>query len=125
MHLCHLLRWRNFSGKNPASQRPKALIAKDICLRVWPALTGFLALCFVASSASAADPAAQFHKEIQPLLTKYCSDCHMDGMKKGEVAFDELGSDKELVERRELWFKVLQNVRAGLMPPGRTPAART
>jgi hypothetical protein len=38
-------------------------------------------------------------------------------MHKGGVAFDELGPDKAIVENHELWYKVLRNVRAGLMPP--------
>ena len=45
----------------------------------------------------------------------------MDGMKKGGVAFDELGSDENLVAKRELWLAVLQNTRAGLMPPPKKP----
>ena len=39
--------------------------------------------------------AAQFHKDIEPILTEYCYDCHGDGAKKGGVAFDELKSDEE------------------------------
>ncbi len=64
-----------------------------------------------------ADPVACFDKEIKPLLNKYCSDCHEDGMKKGNVTFDEFKSERELVENHELWAKALKNVRMGLMPP--------
>ena len=65
--------------------------------------------------------ATHFHKEIQPLLTKYCFDCHGDGMHKGGVAFDELGTDKAIVDNHDLWYKVLRNVRASLMPPAKKP----
>src|SRR5689334_15844800 len=61
--------------------------------------------------------AAKFHKEVAPILARYCSDCHEDGMHKGNVAFDELGSDEALLANQALWLKVLKNVRAGLMPP--------
>lgn len=50
------------------------------------------------------------------MLVKYCYDCHGDGMSKGDLAFDELGSDADLLARRDVWLAVLKNVRAGLMP---------
>ncbi len=42
-------------------------------------------------------------------------------MEKGKVAFDKFDSEKDLFSRRELWFSVLKNVRAGLMPPEKKP----
>lgn len=60
----------------------------------------------------------QFHKQVQPLLEEYCYDCHADGANKGGVAFDELTSDAAILNR-DLWFKVLKNIRGGLMPPAR------
>lgn len=65
--------------------------------------------------------AAQFHKQIQPLLTEYCYDCHGDGMKKGGVAFDELKSDESVLTNRELWWNALKYLRAGIMPPAKKP----
>jgi hypothetical protein len=75
---------------------------------------------FLIGRMTAADGAIEFRKEIQPILTEYCSDCHADGAKKGNVAFDELKSDDALLNH-ELWLKVLKNVRAGLMPPEKKP----
>src|SRR3954451_7139110 len=65
--------------------------------------------------------AAGFRKDIQPLITKYCSDCHADGATKGNVAFDQAPSDDALIADAELWWKVLKNVRAGVMPPAKKP----
>jgi hypothetical protein len=62
-----------------------------------------------------------FHQQIEPLLKQYCFDCHGDGMEKGKVAFDKFNSEEEFLSRRELWFSVLKNVRAGLMPPEKKP----
>ena len=42
---------------------------------------------------------ARFQESIQPILIDYCYRCHADGMKKGGVAFDEVGSDEALVKR--------------------------
>ncbi len=63
---------------------------------------------------------AQFRKDVQPILKEFCYDCHGDGAKKGEVAFDELKTDAALLNH-ELWLKVLKNSRAGLMPPEKKP----
>ena len=64
--------------------------------------------------------AVQFRKTIQPILKEYCYDCHGDGAKKGEIAFDELTTDDALL-KHDLWLKVLKNTRAGLMPPEKKP----
>src|SRR6266542_7128452 len=76
---------------------------------------GLLALALVCPRAQGAEvPAAtHFHKNVQPILEKYCSDCHADGMNKGGVAFDAFKSDDALLGNRGLWMDVLKNVRAG------------
>jgi hypothetical protein len=81
------------------------------------AVTAALAASLATSVAAPKSAAAHFRKSIQPVLNKYCSDCHEDGMHKGNVSFDELGADADLVANQALWSKVLKNVRAGLMPP--------
>jgi len=61
-----------------------------------------------------------FHKSVQPILKEYCYDCHGDGAKKGGIAYDELKSNEEILNH-DLWQKVLNNTRAGLMPPLKKP----
>jgi hypothetical protein len=92
-------------------------------LRQRATLTSLLLAILSCVTASAADKsgAAQFRKDVQPILTEYCYDCHADGMNKGEIAFDEFASDKTLLESRDLWWKVLKNLRAGIMPPEKKP----
>jgi mono/diheme cytochrome c family protein len=84
-----------------------------LCVAIWLAATCKL-------TAANSDAMSQFRKEVQPLLAEYCYDCHADGAKKGNVAFDELKSPESLLDH-ELWLKVLRNVRAGLMPPDKKP----
>jgi mono/diheme cytochrome c family protein len=86
-------------------------------------MAGALVVSVLAARASAAEnPAvARYQDEIQPILIDYCYRCHADGMKKGDLAFDGFGSDQALVEKRELWWSVLKNVRAGIMPPAGKP----
>lgn len=83
-------------------------------------LFGLLLFVLVPPLASRADaPGNRFRKDVKPLLTQYCSDCHADGEKKGNVSFDEFKSDADLVGDHDLWLKVVKNVRAGLMPPAK------
>ena len=69
------------------------------------------------SQAANASAEASFKRDIEPLLKKYCYDCHGDGMEKGGVAFDGFVSDAALVSKHSLWLAALRNTRAGMMPP--------
>src|ERR1700729_1789899 len=77
-----------------------------------------LALAIVGRPAAASDAQAveRYRKEVQPILFKYCFECHADGAKKGNVSFDTFKSDDDLVNKRELWHAVLKNTRANIMP---------
>jgi Protein of unknown function (DUF1592)/Protein of unknown function (DUF1588)/Protein of unknown function (DUF1587)/Protein of unknown function (DUF1585)/Protein of unknown function (DUF1595) len=68
--------------------------------------------------------AATFHRGVSPLLEDYCYECHGDGSSRGKVAFDELG-DADLTARADLWFAVLKNLRANIMPPAGKPRPST
>ena len=59
--------------------------------------------------------------EIEPLLGKYCYDCHGDGSSKGDLALDSFKTDPAFLSNRPVWWKVLKNVRAGIMPPAKKP----
>ncbi len=61
--------------------------------------------------------AASFHQKIEPMLTKYCYDCHGNGISKGKVAFDSFATDAELFAKRDMWLAALKNLRSGMMPP--------
>ncbi len=91
--------------------------------RKWPNAGMVASVALLAVRLAAADPRAvdDFRKEIQPLLSRYCYDCHGGGMDKGKVAFDQAKSDAELVGRADLWLSVLKNTRAGMMPPAKKP----
>lgn len=71
----------------------------------------------IAASPLAVSGPPEFHQNIRPILENYCFDCHADGANKGNVAFDQFKSDADLLANRDLWLRVLKNLRAGLMPP--------
>jgi mono/diheme cytochrome c family protein len=77
--------------------------------------------------AQAADPAAaaDFKKNIQPVLEEYCYDCHGDGEKKGGVALDAFNTNTNFAEGRDIWWRVLKNLRANLMPPAKKTSRPT
>src|SRR5262249_18160649 len=89
----------------------------------WSGIAVLAALLVLAPGRSGAEtPAvARFQDEIQPILIDYCSRCHADGMKKGGLAFDGFASEAALVGKHDLWWAVLKNVRAGIMPPQGKP----
>ncbi|MBN8249532.1 MAG: DUF1592 domain-containing protein [Verrucomicrobia bacterium] len=80
---------------------------------------GFLAtwLALPVAAGVSRPEAGDYSRDIQPLITRYCADCHADGANKGGVAFDQLAVTNGVPGSGELWHSVLKNVRAGLMPP--------
>lgn len=63
----------------------------------------------------------QYRQTIQPILATYCYDCHADGSSEGDLSLDSAAADEELLGDRALWWAVLRNVRAGIMPPSDMP----
>ena len=63
--------------------------------------------------------AADFRRDVQPLLETYCYDCHADGEDRGGVAFDKFNPDANPADSRDLWWKALKNLRSGMMPPAK------
>jgi Protein of unknown function (DUF1592)/Protein of unknown function (DUF1588)/Protein of unknown function (DUF1587)/Protein of unknown function (DUF1585)/Protein of unknown function (DUF1595)/Planctomycete cytochrome C len=79
-------------------------------------------LALLPATLSAADQVEkQFQERIQPILEDYCLGCHGNGMKKGGLTLDEFALDPPRLRDRELWWSVLKNVRAGIMPPAGKP----
>ena len=80
-----------------------------------------LAASFFAFSARAGDSALKsFNRDVEPVLDEYCYDCHGDGSKKGGVQLDDFKSDAD-IRNHALWWRVMKNVRTGIMPPASEP----
>src|ERR1039458_7259087 len=71
------------------------------------------------SAATAAG--AEFNQKIRPVLEEYCYDCHGDGEKRGGVALDAFNASTNFTAGRDVWWRVLKNLRANLMPPAKKP----
>ncbi len=87
------------------------------------AIAVLIALCAVGPQiAAAADWVEQkFDRQIRPILEDYCYNCHGNGVKKGGVNLDGLTTDQARLRDHDLWWRVLKNVRAGIMPPAGKP----
>lgn len=118
-----LLAWGMVTPVNlrPGQTSPSLAVKPGIDLPGWTAFALLLALLAIPARASESPASGRFRQQVQPILTKYCSDCHADGEKKGNVDFDAVSAENGATGDHALWLKVLKNVRAGLMPPQKKP----
>ena len=75
-----------------------------------------VALVFVSSAASAAEP-ADFDATVQPFFKTYCLRCHDDKTQKGDFRLDNLPRDftNQLIAQK--WGELLFRINSGEMPP--------
>lgn len=64
-----------------------------------------------------AELAEDYTKDIRPLMTKKCYECHNATKTKGEVNLERFENLDAIKAERELWQKVLEKVQAYEMPP--------
>jgi mono/diheme cytochrome c family protein len=114
------------------SQAAAVVVARRLATAVLLSLLlfGWRAVDAHAQSATVPSPvsgsvsnsgSAEFRAHVRPILENYCFDCHGDGAHKGNVAFDALKSDQDILGSPDLWWKALKNLRAGMMPPAKKP----
>jgi len=81
-----------------------------------PALLAALAFgC--ASLPAAEDAAAAFQSRIHPLLNSYCTKCHGTEKQKAKINLDGARNPEQLAAEQETWFRVLEQLQSGEMPP--------
>ena len=82
------------------------------CLLAW------MVLMLFGSHLSAAPPESpRFEEHVRPLLKSYCFDCHGQTTQEGKLSLDQFTTTDDAIKDRALWWKVLKNLRAGVMPP--------
>lgn len=103
-----------------------SMIAEATAIAQAPAISQALAPADEPSSTSSAStetPSVETAvgelaiSDIEPLLQQHCYDCHGYGGSEGGLQLDELVKQEDSEERRQAWWKVLANLRAGTMPP--------
>ncbi len=57
----------------------------------------------------------------EPLLVKYCYDCHADGGDSGKFEMDAYHTDADMTRGEAQWSKTIKYIRAHTMPPPKDP----
>src|SRR5262249_43492576 len=65
--------------------------------------------------------AADFAKEIRPLLKTYCFECHSGNKRKAGLNLEQFESGAEALNSPDLWDQVGERLRAKEMPPAKNP----
>jgi len=58
-----------------------------------------------------------FRSGVQPLITKYCFDCHNADESEADLNLTPFKSAQSILEGRQTWLKVLAKIQTGKMPP--------
>ena len=77
----------------------------------------FLAALLFVRPSVAADAATTFQSRILPVLEAHCTQCHGAEKQKAKLNFAGPRDLAHLTADRELWFRVLDQIEAGEMPP--------
>ncbi|MCK5943349.1 MAG: DUF1592 domain-containing protein [Planctomycetes bacterium] len=72
---------------------------------------------FVPAHAPQDPEPVDYHREIEPLLTKYCFRCHGDKRQKGDMQLNLLDPKMTARADAEGWHAALDVINAGEMPP--------
>lgn len=70
-----------------------------------------------ARAAEVSPAADRYRAKVEPILEQYCYGCHGYGSTEGGRTLDEFASDEEMLADTKLWWAVLKNIRARMMPP--------
>jgi len=81
------------------------------CTLLFVIILAFSGMC------RAEDPAVAFQARVFPVLQAHCTKCHGTEKQKGKISFAGGHGVEQLAAERELWFRVVEKVDAGEMPP--------
>ena len=79
-----------------------------------------LSLCFILAEALSMDT-VRYERDIRPLLSKKCFECHNTGNPKGGVNLDNYKEEARVIKDGQLWLKVLEQIKTRQMPPKGEP----
>ena len=66
-----------------------------------------------------------FSTRLQPLLQKYCLDCHSTEKHKGDLDLERLRSPTVALTQPKIWRRAIEQITEGEMPPGKKPQPTT
>ncbi len=85
-------------------------------------VAAFLAIVAAGTSVLAQQPGptVAYPEHAQQFIKQYCLDCHNAETQEGKLRLDEHPNAEQLLQNKQLWWRVLKNVRAELMPPAKS-----
>ena len=83
----------------------------------------FLGYAWFELSAAVSFPelSKNYQQTIQPLLKKYCLDCHSTDKEKGELDLERFAKLDDVRTHPKVWQKVVEMMEDGEMPPKKKP----
>ena len=87
-------------------------------MRIISTITCLVAfLCVGMFGASAEVDFAKGYAEVQPILRKYCTECHGNKKRRASLNFESYQTEKDVIVHLHKWFSVIEQVETGVMPP--------
>ena len=88
-------------------------------LRIAVGALSFVLALAIVNPAIADEPVApaEFNATAGEFVKKYCIKCHAGPEPKGELSLDRYTDVKGMLQDREVWEKVVENLTLGVMPP--------
>lgn len=80
-----------------------------------------LIFCLALISSAAGQDSISYERDIRPMLSKKCFECHNTGNPKGGVNLDNYKEQARVIKDGQLWLKVLDQIRTREMPPKSEP----
>ncbi|MFN6050733.1 MAG: DUF1587 domain-containing protein, partial [Planctomycetia bacterium] len=78
------------------------------------------AACTLAIPVLAEDVSDSFQRHVLPVLKAHCTDCHGEDKKNAKVDFATPRTPEQIRADADLWFRMLEQVESGTMPPPET-----
>ena len=86
-----------------------------------PTTRVFVALLIACGTPAALARDASFHRDVQPLLRKYCLDCHSTKAKKGSLDLERFATEADIRKEIKPWQGMIEQLEADEMPPKKKP----
>lgn len=79
--------------------------------------TAIAGLFGFVDSAIAQSSRDRFVDRVQPLLQKYCVECHSESSSEAGIALDQFANQGDAIRAEAVWLKTLDALESHLMPP--------
>src|SRR5947209_8258089 len=72
---------------------------------------------FADAPKPATTPTVNFDKDIHPLITTYCANCHNPDKQKGDLDLTQFTTPAKAAAAKDTWSSIAERLDSGEMPP--------